>query len=508
MFREKKKACAVDEMEYLVRYGLNILGESIESVKYWSMTTFNNPFLQEADIIDYGEQTLKTAFWKEINFFGLRRNVLITNHHLSHAGIYLTTGIENVLIVTSDGGGDVDPLTKMNECNSYYLGRGNSITRLNIDLAGHISGKTYGACAMFLYGAELHSHNPPDGKMMALAGLGKVRVEYYDVLEQIYREIEIAKYEDIYQIFESSPLRILKGQALRPTNSATDFAATVQEFFVNHKMDDISSVIDQHAKNVDGIIMSGGVGLNLELNSRVAGFYKDKIHFVAPCCDDSGQSLGSLSILINNVLGGRIGARFPYLGEGVHVYEYSSETIEKCIEILLSDGILLVHNGRSEVGPRALGNRSFIARPDSKKVRDLLSERIKERESYRPLAPIVLESKLNEYFTGPAKSPFMLYKYEVKSEVQSKIPGALHVDGSARVQTITKEDNPFLCDLISLFFHKTGIALLLNTSLNFKGMPLTNSLEDTISLYEKINYTKGLIYNGKLLKSEIIKGND
>src|SRR6185436_12278531 len=104
--------------------------------------------------------------------------------------------------------------------------------------------------------------------------------------------------------------------------------------------------------------------LNIDLNTQVARCYPALRHFIAPCCDDTGQSLGALCMLISSVLGARPIVEFPYLGEGQQHYSFTAETLSRVVDVLLNDGILLLHNGKSEIGPRALGNRSFIARPD------------------------------------------------------------------------------------------------------------------------------------------------
>jgi carbamoyltransferase len=166
----------------------------------------------------------------------------------------------------------------------------------------------------------------------------------------------------------------------------------------------------------------------------------------------------------------------------------------------LNDGVAIIHNGKSEVGPRALGNRSFIARPDKIEVKQKLSEGIKQRENYRPVAPVVLQDKVHDYFVGSDFSPFMLYKYEVKETVKEKIKGAIHCDGSARVQTVDRESNKFLYDLIKAFGNQTGIYMLLNTSLNLKGNPISNTIEDSLEIYSKIESPKCLVFDGNVIK--------
>ncbi|MCX6716063.1 MAG: carbamoyltransferase, partial [Candidatus Taylorbacteria bacterium] len=131
-------------------------------------------------------------------------------------------------------------------------------------------------------------------------------------------------------------------------------------------------------------------------------------------------------------------------------------------------------------------------------VKKKLSEKIKQREDYRPVAPVTIEEKVHEYFIGPATSPFMLYKYDVIQSAQEKIRGGVHYDGSARVQTVNRKTNPFLYDLIKRFGDMTGIYVLLNTSLNLKGDPIANTIKDTLEIYNKIEGPKIMVYNGNI----------
>ena len=114
------------------------------------------------------------------------------------------------------------------------------------------------------------------------------------------------------------------------------------------------------------------------------------------------------------------------------------------------------------------------------------------------MAPIVLEEKVHEYFIGPAVSPFMLYKYDVVPSARDRVKGGAHYDGSARVQTVNRGTNPFLYDLIKRFGERTGTYVLLNTSLNLKGNPIANTIEDSLEIYEATQGAKIMIYNGKI----------
>ncbi len=502
VFRVKKKACSKEEMEYLVAYGLGILGKKSSDVDHWVMTTFNNPYLVENDFIDFDKKLIKEPFWKKIEIFGSINDVLIINHHLAHAGIYLATEYKSAIIISCDGGGDIDPRTRTNECLAIFEGDHDKISRKNIFLKSFISGKTYGVCCTFIYGSKLHEANSNEGKLMALAGYGQVRDEYYDFLKQNLNTLEHLDYPAALDLVRDA-FPDLQGQAALPTDAAKDFAASVHTFFINKRMENIGDIVNQTFVKQEALILTGGTSLNIDLNSRVYGAFPKLKHFIAPCCDDTGQSLGALCILVSNILKVRPMVDLPYLGEGVERFNYTRDTIEDAVDILLKDGILMLHNGKAEVGPRALGNRSFIARPDKLAIKEKVSQSIKQREGYRPVAPVVLIEKVEDYFIGPPSSPFMLYMYKIKDGMVKKIIGGAHIDQTARVQTVNRDENPFLYDLIKSFGKKTGIYVLLNTSLNLKGEPLANRIEDSLKIYSSIDGQKGIIYNGDFLDKAV-----
>ena len=323
---------------------------------------------------------------------------------------------------------------------------------------------------------------------MALAAFGKVREEYLEKLKTLYRKIETVDYPIGEKILGEN-FQGLRGTASgnNPSAEAKDFCATVQFFFSEQRVKNTKSIFDKIYKENDNFVLAGGTGLNLDLNSLLLKGLPKMKHYIAPCCDDTGQSLGALSMLIVKETGIKPEVRLPYLGMGEENISYKPETISKVSDILSKDGIVVLHNSKAEIGPRALGNRSLIGRADSLAIKKKLSEEIKQRESYRPVAPVTIEKRVNDYFVGPQSSPFMLYKYDVLESKKNEIEGAIHYDGSARVQTITKESNAFLYDLIKTYGEKTGTYVLLNTSLNLKGDPIVNTLEDSLKIYEKIN---------------------
>ncbi|EEP92736.1 transferase [Yersinia kristensenii ATCC 33638] len=150
---------------------------------------------------------------------------------------------------------------------------------------------------------------------------------------------------------------------------------------------------------------------------------------------------------------------------------------------IASGQVIAWFQGESEFGPRALGNRSILADPRSSQMRDHINANVKFREDFRPFAPAVLYEKVHDYFHLNHDSDYMLYIAEVKEQYRTDLPSIVHVDGSARVQTVKKDINRKFHKLITCFFEETKIPILLNTSLNIKGMPIVETPKDAIDLF-------------------------
>jgi carbamoyltransferase len=496
IFREKKKVCSENEMEHLIKYGLTYLQMQLDDVEHWAMTTLQNPYLTTEDVFEQDSITPREPYWKQVEIFGKHRDVLIVNHHLSHAATYLLSEFENAIIITCDGGGDYNEYLKYGECFAAFYGDGISIERIpNINQSNKITAKFYGACSYFIY-----NQIQKEGKMMALASYGTSSPSVYEKLKSVQPELGTLAYTESVEILKSLFPKIYGCKVSASNKDITTFAASTQKIFSDCRIKDIAQIINIANGKSKYLVMAGGANLNLDSNSEILKNFPKMNHFIAPCCDDTGQSLGAICILISQVLKQRPSVKLPYLGIGKEEIKYNDDTINSALSILLNDGVAIIHNGKSEVGPRALGNRSFIARPDKIEVKQKLSEGIKQRENYRPVAPVVLQDKVHDYFVGSDFSPFMLYKYEVKETVKEKIKGAIHCDGSARVQTVDRESNKFLYDLIKAFGNQTGIYMLLNTSLNLKGNPISNTIEDSLEIYSKIESPKCLVFDGNVIK--------
>lgn len=243
--------------------------------------------------------------------------------------------------------------------------------------------------------------------------------------------------------------------------------------------------------------MVGGCALNISLNSKLLD---DKIFdnvYVSPISTDSGQSLGA--ILYHNP---NIKCNYPYLGRGYEANILFDK--EELMRDLLSNKIIAWYQGRSEIGARALGHRSFIGIPDSIKMRKKISEKIKGREPYRPVAAIIPRELVNKYFYQDYDSPYMTFCAKAKNITKKLAPAIVHYDGTTRVQTITKQDNPILYDVLLELKKKGKAPILMNTSLNIMGEPIVDTENDAIETYKKSGADCLYLNGTKFLKEKLI----
>jgi carbamoyltransferase len=233
------------------------------------------------------------------------------------------------------------------------------------------------------------------------------------------------------------------------------------------------------AKELTGkqnLVFMGGCALNSSANTSLWNIFKNV--WIMPNPGDAGSSLGAAAALY----GKHINWKTPYLGYDIGG-EYPSQQI---VNAILRDGVVAVAVGRAEYGPRALGNRSILADPRDPNIKDKVNL-IKQREAFRPFAPVVLEEHASKWFDMNFTSPYM--QYTVKCLKPDLIPSVVHVDGTSRVQTVNREQHRGLWSAINKFYLKTGVPILLNTSLNIKGQPLLNDKNDVIK-WENMYNTK------------------
>ena len=272
-----------------------------------------------------------------------------------------------------------------------------------------------------------------------------------------------------------------------------DVAASVQYLLERSLIKYINELYDETENfNNGNLCLAGGTFLNCNVNYKIIQETKFKnVHFF-PACGDDGTSAGS-ALYTHHFE--HIKPRETYSTKELSYLgpEYTHQPLSNRISTPLdlevvadniADGkVICWFQGRSEIGPRALGNRSFISDPRNLEMKDILNSRVKFREWFRPFAPVVLSEHKEDWFNMDFDSPFMLHTVPCKRPTQ--IPSAVHIDNTSRVQTLTRDHNPIFYDLISKFNDKTGVPIVLNTSLNVKGEPIVETPEDAMKLFDE-----------------------
>ena len=226
------------------------------------------------------------------------------------------------------------------------------------------------------------------------------------------------------------------------------------------ELNEIFAIARRYSKN---ICYGGGVALNCVVNTGLREMYN---LWIMPCPGDAGGALGAACLAY-----GKKVAFSPYLGYNIQKFCDP----RRVVDALLEKRVVGVANGRAEFGPRALGNRSLLADPREASTKDLVNE-IKKRDKFRPFAPAVLEEHAQDYFDMPKQSRYMSYVYKCKQP--RAIPACIHVDNSARVQTVPEDSESILRPILECWYERTGCPVLLNTSLNIKGKPMVNTIGD------------------------------
>jgi carbamoyltransferase len=252
------------------------------------------------------------------------------------------------------------------------------------------------------------------------------------------------------------------------------------------------------ATGSDNLCLAGGVALNCVMNARLRDRSPFRQIWVQPAAGDAGTALGAalwIDAKTRSAQPSHAQMHHAFLGPA-----YSDDEIETFLQwsklpyrrltdiatetadILAQDKVIGWFQGRMEFGPRALGGRSILASPISASMQARLNE-IKDREDFRPVAPVVLEEAAADWFVNAEVSPFMLFVYDVQPDKADKIPAVRHTDGTARIQTINRQQNPLYYDLIKAFEARTGVPVLVNTSFNTRGEPIVCSPRDAIECF-------------------------
>ncbi|MDH4222406.1 MAG: carbamoyltransferase [candidate division Zixibacteria bacterium] len=472
------------EVDYIGFYEKPFI--KFERILFSHLATFPKSFIS---FLIATPMWLKEKLWipslirKQLSYQG---EVLLIEHHLSHAGSsFLVSPFKEAAILTIDGVGE----WSTGVCG---IGKDNQIELYHEMRFPHSLGLLYSAFTYYL-GFKVNS---AEYKVMGLAPYGKPI--YYDL---IMRELVDLKEDGSFKL----NMRYFSyDHGLKMTNNRLDklFGSPrrVPESEITKLHKDIASSLQKVTEEIvlrmannlyeetglKKLCLAGGVALNCLANSRILKETPFKEVFIQPGSSDAGGAVGVAAYIHYTILNNKRNFVWEdaYLGpgysneeikgflnrEGLNYREYKVEELLKLAAKLLSEqNIIGWFQGRMEFGPRALGNRSILADPRNADNKDRVNQKVKYRESFRPFAPSVIQEKAAEFFEIDRDSPFMLLTFKVKN---NRIPAVTHVDFSARLQTVRREDNLLFYGLLKEFGNLTGCPVLLNTSFNLRGEPI------------------------------------
>jgi carbamoyltransferase len=529
-------ACAAEERFTRSKHSLNLAGNTLlprNAIAY--CLRFANLTIDDVDVVahycDFQESTIEERFrllqpylpddraalvkhaYQRVFRGMLSRESVITQfsrmegsvpksfmpvrHHEAHAASsFYLSGFPEAIVLTLDGTGEL-------ESSLLAVGSGLSIQELDRVLLPTSLGTIYLILTVFL---GFHSLGD-EYKVMGLAGYGAPERfrPFFDCLIRLEGEGRYSTPVLAADDFKELLIREL-GQPRHPDAAIesrhADIAAALQEALLRAVLHTL-----RHARSVTGLdrlCLAGGVALNSSLNGAIAraGLFQDV--FVQPAAGDEGCSVGAAlhgyyrDAAQSRQRTGRwesvfLGPEYDneeiltaLRGHAQNLSWLAQENIAAEVATRLAQGqVAGWFQGRMEFGPRALGNRSILADPRDPGMKERINAKVKRREPFRPFAPSVLEEEAEAYFAmdGLASSPFMLFTVPVRDARRSTIPAVTHVDGTARIQTVSRATNPLFWELIAKFKALTGIPLVLNTSFNVRNEPIVCSPEDAIRCF-------------------------
>lgn len=476
--------------QYLPCYSRTFLLDNIlEYIKdKFGITKFDTCLYQNTDVIDNGTKVHYDRLIPADNYVNCF-------HHRSHAaGAFYQSDLDKAIILSFDGGGndgffnifiaenrkDIKVLSKTNlDLGFAYMIFGQYLGDIKLEPALNIgnlvySGKIMGLCSYGNVNEDWLPHfkafykSKPDG------------VNYLPLIEELGNKIKVS-----FNVKDR-----IKGQV------GYDIAATSQRAFEDLALEELKKYTPQYKDYP--IVITGGCGLNILFNTRLKQEYNVDI-FVPPNPNDCGLASG----MMLDFLKPDKAIDLTYSGLEIldkdRLMHYAEErrgrkiTDDTVLNHLVKGAIIGVVRGKSEHGPRALGNRSILCNPGIEGMKDTLNKKVKDREWYRPFAPVCRQEDVETYFNFKGESRWMSFCPTVKEEWRDKLSAITHTDNTARVQTVTKEQNPWLYDLLTKFKEKTGYGVLLNTSFNVNKKPILNSIEEAFQVYDKTELDSLLI---------------
>ncbi|QZE13746.1 hypothetical protein K4L44_14435 [Halosquirtibacter laminarini] len=420
------------------------------------------------------------------------------NHEMAHIGTTLPfcgQWKENSLMIHYDGGAS---------CSNFSVWKFNNGKLSLVD--AHWKNKRItslhnaNALTFAIVGAKQFDQNSVPGKIMGFGAFGEDIPEIRNWLHQhnFFKDIWKSKKLFFHKSKEEMGIELNHFDLHHPF--IQNIAASIQAEFEEQLLQDLNYY--QEKTKTENLYYSGGCALNIKANSKIieSGQFNEVV--IPPCCEDSGLALGA-GAWVEYLKHGKLFQHSAYLnnwGLNSSKEHYSKELIQKIAKEINEGAVFATCIGNGEAGPRALGNRSIIAKASSKSLAQRVSEYHKKREWYRPIAPIMLTRNAVKVSESPihSLSKYMLLDYKIKREYRDKMAGVVHVDHTSRIQTIThREENPFLFDLLKEMESSYGEIALINTSFNKQGEPIVHSFEGALHSAKKLEID-GVIGNSRL----------
>lgn len=467
---------------------------------------------------------LKRKLWipqeieEELDYEG---PILFSEHHQSHAAsAFLVSPFDRAAILTIDGVGEWETTTS-------GIGEGNEIRLHRRMHFPHSLGLLYSAFTYYL-GFKVNS---AEYKVMGLAPYGKP-LYYETIMEELLRvkpdgsfkmNMKYFGYDYGLTMTNKRFDRLLGSPPRLPESKLEQFhmdvAASIQKA-TDEIMVRLANDLYRETQS-DNLCLAGGVALNCVANSKILEKTPFKNIFIQPAAGDAGGAVGVAFHIQNSVLGNErqfvwhdafLGPEFSdeeiesYLEASLIPFRRLSETelLQETARLLAEQNVIGWFQGRMEWGPRALGNRSILADARNPENQSIVNLKIKFRESFRPFAPAILEERVSEYFTWEGRSPFMLFTAQVREDRRT-IPAVTHVDSSARLQTVSAEENRLFHGLLKEFDRQTGCPVLINTSFNVRGEPIVCTPHDAFQCFVRTNM-EYLVMGSFLLDKKGLEG--
>lgn len=420
-------------------------------------------------------------------------NVHYFSHHKCHAAnAFYSSNMKDSIIITLDGGGVEDDRGTDTACTIWY-GNDKELKHLKTFKPYQINiGGVWTRITRYVF--KLQNGWPlggEEGTIMAMAAFGDAQKYHKDFLKMLSEDILQSSLKPHNQppgpTTDADPphpyLEPWAAIARKSEQDKFDLAAGLQLATEDLLKQIIKHAIDISHVKTKNLCLSGGVALNSVATGKIKSWFPGQIEdiYIPPVPYDGGLPIGAAQIVWHEVLGNpRViwNKNFtPYLGEVWNKEHFenvvknfpvdvSSCTLDQMVDHLAEGKIVAVFNGKSESGRRALGNRSILADPRRNDMKDIINEKVKHRKWFRPFAPSILESDANDWFLDYQESPYMQFVLKFKEDKKHLVPAVLHQDGTARLQTVRKEDNEWYYNFLLKWKEKSGVPIILNTSFN------------------------------------------